>query len=587
MILPKCFLRFLILLVLLLTAGRAFGEIVLFPDPNPSTTYFPDVPWIKHAVGDDGYVRVTAEIVLPDNKTCIPLGATGFVKDANVQLVVSIKTAGFLSNLDQTDIPLATFDSRGQTGQCISPETLPLTVIPLTRLEPRPKENPGELRILLNVRSTTKTSINLVGKAQLALGAAAAIATGGAATTVAGLSTIVGSAALPPLFSEFEKYASNATIGSSRITLDWVKIRQTPAKYTIPVYQANAGIFESAAEAIERLQQGRIDASTMVFKVELSFSYLRSVFDPAPLPPSYYPDPDMINTSMVLRYPQQKDLPNLLQKMNATSPTAIQRIASGVKIAESCRDTLALLQTQIGLNLIDRTIALKALVDESQQGSSSWLSNPTIFNECFRDLGDAQDIITKLFPKQVIDTPFNNADTQISVPSPKFNKWKEQIAPLLAKFRGIMTAPENRELQILQLAYGGDIELNLYSDGWETQVIEPAGKIPTAAAKLDPARYPSIIRLMNKKIIMGGCFVWAHETDMDLDSHPVGRLLLVGNSQDVWRADLAFTATVPRALSSVAVEKLTKDNDWANFFKNSRKYSNGATCDAILHLLAQ
>lgn len=74
-----------------------------------------------------------------------------------------------------------------------------MILVPLARLEAN-AANVNSPKIELLVRSTSESKFNLVGPAQAVLGVATVFATGGAASTVAGLT----SALAQPAFKQIE-----------------------------------------------------------------------------------------------------------------------------------------------------------------------------------------------------------------------------------------------------------------------------------------------------------------------------------------------------------------------------------------------
>jgi len=170
-------------------ANVAWAGIIAAPG-IPSVKYMAAAPeWLGQGKGDDGYVSVVAQI--STDATCKNLGSAGVlgVGKESVQIVASVRSSGFSTNLNGQTLPLATFDSRANPGECNGLNTLPLTIIPVARLERESIGNPGQLTMIFDVKSTSSSDVNLVATAQFALGAAAVFASGGAAGTVTGLSS--------------------------------------------------------------------------------------------------------------------------------------------------------------------------------------------------------------------------------------------------------------------------------------------------------------------------------------------------------------------------------------------------------------
>lgn len=578
----------------------AIAEPVFFPQPLPIPGATGAPAWMTSMSGDDGYVQITAEARLPAGQSCIPLGRKVFIgANTDIQLALSITTFGFGTSFEAREIPFVTFDSRGATGECIAPVKLPVAIVPLTRLETRPAENPGQIRILLNVRSSTNTSLKLVEKAQVALGAAAVVATGGAATTVAGLSTALTNAAIVPLIKEFEQYASNVTAGVGRIDLDWRALRNAPRTYTFQIYEGEAATGESAGEAIKRLQQAAINPSLARFDVRFTLSYVRTIFDPAPRAPTFFPDKDLIQRALVMNYPPNPAIPNLLQTLNSSSPSPLASITAGSSLTDACNDVAAKLLRQVGLNAVDRVVVTKAFVDEALKGDS-WL-NGDEFDRCFQDQSAAKQVAKMLYsvPDRVIE--FDVADMQRDN-SPDFKAWKSEIEGPLTGFRRVMVVRGPKEALLLNQFAGNDINVGVYpkrsvwptpaqSKPMPTPAIDATNPAPGSAPqtpKVDPsfdvAKYPGIAKLAPKQLLLGGCFVWAARADKNIaaGASPLAHMLFAGDNKDVWIANITFTSARPRRLATVAFTELdSTEGDWINLFKG-RTFGANAQCDRIL-----
>jgi hypothetical protein len=594
-------LRAVLCLLVAFVPLPSIAEPVYFPQAIPSrgTVNVPD--WMAQGSGDDGYVQVTAEVRLPVGQTCIPLGRKAYLRsNTDVQLVLSVTTFGFGSALDAREVPLATFDSRGATGECISPVKLPVAVVPLTRLETRPPENPGQLRILLNVRSSTNTSLKIVEKAQVALGAISIVATGGGAATVAGLSSALASSAVAPVVKEFEQYASNVTAGTATVPLDWIELRKAPRTYTFQIYEGEAGIGEDAGDAIRRLQTGSTNPSLARFEVQFSVSFVRSIFDTAPVAPHFYPHIDLRQRALVLNYPMHNPaIPNLLQSLNSSSPSLLARVAAGSSLTDICNDVSAKLLREVGLSAVDRVVATKVFVDEALK-DEAWL-NTDAFDKCFQDQSAAKDLATKLFGVSPRQTGFTVGDMQRDN-TPDFNEWKSQIEAPMADFRRVMIAKGPKERLLMNIFRGNDVSVGVHpkNSQWPEPVAKPSPSAdapkPSGDAVAAPAgtesgfdatKSPGIARLAAKPFILGGCFVWAFAADKNVGAGaiPKAHLLLAGDTNDVWLANLTFSQAQPRIITAVTANELdSTEADWIAFFRQ-RRFSDNAQCAKILKML--
>jgi len=567
----------------------ALAEPVFFPDPTPNAKSDKKPDWMKLAEGDDGYVRVTAEVRLPSDSSCIPLGQKSVFRDTNVQLVLSITTFGFGNPQEKKEIPFATFDSRGMPGECISPVRLPIPVVPLTRLEERPAENPGEMKILLNVRSTTSTSSKLVEKAGAALNAVALVATGGASSTVAGLSAKLTNTAVAPLVSEFEKYASNITTGTGIIDLDWRSIRSTPQSYVFRIFEADAEMGSSAADTIRDKQKQGSESLASRFEVRFTFSYVRTIFDSNPYGNEYLPRGDHIQRKLVLDHPADSVIPNLLQTLNSNSPSPLGMVSTGPSLTSVCNEISGKLLRQLGLNAIDRVVVLKSFIDEAFKGTSWLYTND--FNFCFQDQESARKLAAKIYkiPEKVV--AFDVADMQRDE-YPDFKPWKTEVEGSLADFRRAMISDGPKAPLLLNISGGSDINVDIRPKNFpwpDTSSEKPlvSETIKTnESTGFDVGKYPGIARLATKTLKLGGCFVWAFDEDKNIGAgaQPKAHMLFAGN-KDIWLASITLSQSKPRRISEVKLFEIdSSDSDWIFLFKN-RKFGANAQCDKIIPML--
>ncbi|AZP11800.1 hypothetical protein [Undibacterium parvum] len=566
------------------------AEQVLFPKAEPILSESMDPPlWMSLANGDDGYVRISAEVKIPPT-SCIALGKNPFFgSKQTTQVALSLKTSGFQTNLSDKDIPIATFDSTGHEGDCISPAKLPITVIPLTRLESSLSGSVGDLRIMLNVRSTTNTKYELVQKAQIAVSAAAIFTTGAATIALTTLMGKIGEPALLPFIEGFEKYAGNMTNGSSVIEQDWIKIRKVPIKYEIPVYLAETKWDESAADVITRLQRGELDSNNKQFTVVLKFDYVRSIFDSAPIGPNYLPNRENSLTKHVLAYPEQPGLPNILQVLNSGSPSLGQDLSNPNKnTSETCNAIYTKLSTEIRLSKPDRAITMKAFIDESMH-SSDW-PQTKLFSDCFRDLKDTGEMIATHYGLGEVLPEVPDGQKAYGPTFPNFPKWKAEIPDLMAKIRGILTLPDNRNAALKLLNRGTDIEFIDYSTAWETPSLnQVVASSPTAAGGTGavqsvtplPTLLPNIEKFSSRKISQAGCFSAFYPDDTNM-TVPKGYMLMLDDSNRVWLGIATFTDVRPRILSSFEVTQVVNGDGWHQSFSR-KNYGENAICPSILN----
>lgn len=593
----------------------AQAEQFLYPKPQPIAVAAKAIPpWLALGNGDDGYVKISAEIVMPKEEaggvtqSCIPLGKNGWVWNETTQVVLSVKTFGYATALDEKEIPIATFDSKGNEGGCIVPVKLPMSIVPLVRLEEGAVGDQGKLRLQLIVRSATNTSTNLVQKAQNALKLAAVFATGPAAVTVAKLSSNVGSAALLPMIAEYEQYASNVTPGTAVIVQDWANIRTATERFEIPIYSGEIKWNESQADAVARLQSESAGNKKLQFTVVFNYDYVRTLFDKAPTTPDYLPHSISTVPDTVLRYPNIPDFPTLQQLLNHSTPSEMQQLSTGTDLSSVCNSIYSQLHTDLKLSKIDRSIALKAFVDGAMLGPG-WVADFQKFNSCFRDIVDSQRFVIKYFDLakyfDLIQTPiFPDAANQ---PRTAGTTWLVEVPPLLAELRGVITSAGNRALQLDLRNHGQDIRFIDYAGTWAIaqsasivsattpldSKIDAASVNSVSAVSLQTNPVPPVITkatsapekrgifdFVSRRISKSGCFATAYDSEVDVKK-PMAHLLLLDETDAIWHATVLYSDARPRNILEVTVNPVVQYDGWERFFR-AQQFKEGAVCPLIL-----
>lgn len=568
-------------------SGSALAsEIFAYPDSIPKINTTPPPSWLSAGKGDDGYVTIRAEIT--QDSSCKSLrDGEGLlrIRREEMQVVASLTSSGFNNNLDTVEIPLATFDGRNSTEDCAILSTLPLTIVPFARLESFSDTNPGDQTILVNIKSTTESKSTLLSGAQLMLGAGAIFATGGAAATVSGVTTVLAQPALKELQRSAEKALSGTMPGQSRISLSWASLRNGVRTYTIPVYLGKSDFLESKSDALSRLQKNKDGEKIKLFDVRLTFSYSRTLFDARVTSPNEFRVSDSIASREVLSYPRSKSSANLFQLLNRDTPNLLQDLADPKLTADLPRNCGKVLQImkEAGLNLTDRTIVLKSFIDEAMKGPS-WYT-PANFKRCFRDYPEAAEVAISIYGPPDVSHFFSPEVSDIADGvGVDYEKWKSRVTPVLSSFRRAMEVNDDRISALLSLNGNADIRVDLISDAAEWQ--DESHSTPAAAAGIpigEPSSgngsgsYPGLLRLSSKKIKEAGCFVYDSRTDYDSDT-PGGSLILVGNDDDFWTANVLLSQRGPGRIERVTIFRM--DQNWKNFF-SSNSYS-GTKCQSII-----
>ena len=236
----KSFFYPVICIYLLLFIGTSHASSFFFPDINP--TFYPrEAPaFLVDGYGNDGYITITSEVV--PISSCVSLSNKSFWGSEKTQLLISITRNGFFDQTSEIEVPIATFDGRDKGNQCASLSTVPLKIVSNSLLKPFSKLNPGSLSLVLNVKTATDTNNDLIGSAQFLLGAAAIVATGGVAGTIAGASSALSN----PVISDAQKRTQDMLKGSLNgkvpITFDWSELRNGVEMIEIPIYRAEGNL---------------------------------------------------------------------------------------------------------------------------------------------------------------------------------------------------------------------------------------------------------------------------------------------------------------------------------------------------------
>lgn len=566
------------------TAATATSFV--FPAGSPVVTKTESSPpWLAKGSGDDGYVTVRADVKMPPI-SCAALGKKGLIGgifQEKMQIVASVKTIGFRTNLDGQSLPIATFDGRTEPGACTGFNTLPSTIIPYARLEPFSPVEPGALAIIFDIKSTTDKNSNLVSSAQMVLGAAAVFTTGGAAATVAGLTSAFAKPALSSLEQKIDKSLGETVAGQARVDLDWSMVRTGIGSVVVPVYAAQTTWRETPANAIRRVQNLKTNPDDKLFDVVLTFSYTKTLFDPRVSSTDDLPQNDALSSSSVLNYPRLPGIPNFLQLLNANAPSLLQTLASAKTKAEKAAATSQAHEVvkSAGLNVIDRAIVMKSFIDEAEKGTN-WYSAAEVYSY-FDNFPEVMNQVVKIYgPGQV----FGIRDTQIGM-GPAFVVWKKTVPPILNDLRQALTTTEARTSVLANFNAGSDIDVSFYpsSSGWvpvASTVLPSASTAPPpggAVAQVDvTVSYPPGITKLSAAIVKkAGCFVYGEDTNLSPESFG-GHMIVVSELGELWRLYAKLAPKGGGKISKITLSKLS--DDWGIFFKTS--VFEGGECPGIL-----
>ena len=544
-----------------LCSNEGFASSFFFPDINP--TFYPrDTPaYLSDSYGNDGYITITSEVI--PISSCVSLSNKSFLSSEKTQLLISITKNGFFGQNEEIEIPLATFDGRDNANQCASLSTIPLRIVSNSLLKPFSTFNPGNLSLIVNVKTATDSSNDLVGSAQFLLGAAAIVATGGTATTIAGATSIFAN----PVLSDAQKRTQDMLKGSLNgkvpMTFGWPEIRNGIDMIEVPVYRAEGTLGSTPDKKIQALQLDPKANKSQILTVKLSFTYTKTLFDPSAFGINDIPNREGISSTNVLNHPTLKGNQNFLQLLNDKSPSLLQMMsnAEGVSLKNACSIGFEKLKNS-GLNYMDTAIVMKSFIDEAKKGTD-WYTKPQLVNICFDQAPNVHNYLYKIYGDG--EPQFIIGDVQDGFGS-QYLSWKNQIGPVLNNFRRTLLAKENRFNEIAEFNGGKDIDLSFSSDAipWKKSV--------ESTESLGGIRW-----LSEKKISRMGCFVYKDSQNLN-PKNLASYTIVQDEDNNRW---LAFIQLLPEdrtKINKIKVSPLT--NDWLNFFKKIQ--FPGGECSGIL-----
>ena len=377
----------------------SYAAPFFFPDMNPSFVKGDSPEWLQEGRGNDGYLTITSEVI-PVN-TCTQMASRSFWGSDKTQLVLSVVTYGFKSKLDKVEIPIATFDGRDSGAECSSLSTTPLQIVPITTLGAYSAFNPGNLSLVLNVRSSNDSNQDFVGSAKLLLGAAAMVATGGSAAAIGGISATVGNSVL----SDTQKKANSLLQGmidaKVPVTFSWSELRRGISAVQIPVYKVDQSVSSLTDKQIQQLQKDPKADKQLLFTVKLELQYFRSIFYPTVANIEGLASHENLSSDYVLNFQVPGSSKNFMQLLNNSAPSLLQQVtkAEGVDLTRACSAALSKLKTA-GLDDVDSAIVMKSFVDEAK-GDAGWYSNPVLVKNCFSQAPSIQANLEKVYGKPV------------------------------------------------------------------------------------------------------------------------------------------------------------------------------------------
>jgi len=382
------------LVALALTPALCIAAPFFFPDINPSFSKSDPPDWLRDGRGNDGYVTITSEVI--PVSTCTQMATRSFWGSDKTQLVLSVTSHGFKTKLDKVEIPIATFDGRENGSQCASISTTPLQVVSMANMGAYSILNPGNLSLVLNVKSSNDSNRDFVGSAKFLLGAAAIVATGGSAAAITGVSTAVGTSVVSDTQTKANSLLQGMIDAKVPLSFSWPELRKGIQSAEISVYKTDQDINKISDKDIEKLQKDPKADKQLLFTVKLNFQFSRTLFYPTVVDIDNLVGRENLSSQHILNHVAPESTQNFMQILNNSSPSLLQKIskADGVDLGRACSSGIDKLKTA-GLDNVDIAIVLKAFVDEAK--GPDWYNDSEMVKSCFGQVPNIAASLEKIY----------------------------------------------------------------------------------------------------------------------------------------------------------------------------------------------
>ena len=563
----------LLLYLLGFVATGVHSASLFFPEMRPVIKKIDPAEWLKNGKEGDGYLTVSSEVIAENS--CSNLSDHGFWSSEKTQLVISVTSNGFKSKLDKKEVPIATFDGRENGSECSSLSSSAVQIVPLTLLGSTSAMNPGNLNIVLNVKSSNDSNRDFVGSAKLLLGAAALVVSGGSATAIGGISTTVGSSVLSETQSRANKLLNGMVDAKVPLPLNWADIRSGINSVEIGVYRSNKNMGDLTDKKIQQLQNDPNAEKTKLFTVRFTFSLTRSLFIPAINNIDRLSQREDLSPVRVLNYKMQGSNESFLQILNNTSPSLLISIAHATEkeFTSACALGFEKL-SKLDVSSLDTAIIMKTFIDEAK-GDNTWYNNPQNVRNCFEQTPVIQEYLEHIYG--VPEPLFVVGDVQNGVGQSYIN-WRNIVGPLLSDFRKALIAKENRKSYLIQFNNDKDIDISFSPEiaPWVTESDNLSEDEFQSITAGNP--YPGLTRLANKKIRNIGCFIFKESINLDPTNYGA-YFILKTEDNDSYVAFSKFSIDGKTRINKIKISDL--NSDWKKHFK-SYSYPGGE-CSSLLN----
>lgn len=512
-------------LCLLLTAsitGNAADTAIYLENPEYKFITIPP-EWLTKGNGDDGYVSVTARVEM-NNKQCIPIPKPRLLKNETFQAALTISSRSFGGPFAALEIPISTVDGVGHAGECLSLSTLPFTIYPYSSLPSFTAGNPGDVTISAKFISNTQTNIDIIGPAQILIGAASVFATGGASLTLASASSKLANPLLTPIQKKLNELGDSKFNMSTSISQTWEKMR-------------NAAISTATLPIIYTSDSKRFAVGLL----RLDFSYRQTIF-PLQETNTTLTIPEGLDPKAVLGYPGDGSS-TIRQAIAGDDFATTKKILAAFKAGNDvfraeCAEALVRLKNR-GLAELDRGVALKIFLEDAS-GEKLWPHN-NLETECF-----GQRLAEKLqaaSPKVDVSVK-NNPDIQTSDSTEFYSRWYEWSSPLFLALQSALTAETDRIYLIAQLTQKQDIPFSANAPSEEWVASKNPAFVLESSLDNDQSltQWPNLRYLTQGQFKAVGCLMAPTFKDIK-DTEKFGLVYFLNSHNEVWRAEPFFEQT--------------------------------------------
>ena len=221
-------IRFVLLAIVLSCSSfcSIADQVVAFVDASDPKG--PDLvkPYLAAATfRDQAYVYISAIVENPVGKPCVTPAANSFFADKKLDVTLTAQLFGFFGIDSTREVPLATYSwSSAEGAYCRSAWKAPVVLVPpspmgVSRGISNPLTPADEPTIVVRLRTSSSDEEKISSYASSLLTIASGFATGGAATTVVGLTRLAGGPAAKFLSDQMNKLTQSQADQTTEVVI--------------------------------------------------------------------------------------------------------------------------------------------------------------------------------------------------------------------------------------------------------------------------------------------------------------------------------------------------------------------------------